>query len=265
VRVAAGLLILVALCIAAFVLAFVPGAGAPAARAQVNSNSVEDGRLLYVQNCASCHGNAGEGSSQANTQVPPLTNAGPAALDFYMRTGRMPLARLGLPAYEQPPTLTEDQIAAIIEYASAFSQGPEIPTVTDGTDLGRGWQMYVNNCAACHGAAGEGGSVGPGVTAPGLHNRDGTTIAEAMLIGPGAMPKFQFAQADADNIVSYIHSLDNAPAPGGFPLTGSGPVPEGLVAAIAGLGVMIVITRWVARREKLPDNERTTESGGTDS
>jgi ubiquinol-cytochrome c reductase cytochrome c subunit len=86
-----------------------------------------------------------------------------------------------------------------------------------------------------------------------------------MLIGPGAMPKFQFAQPDVDNIVSYIHSLDNAPAPGGFPLTGSGPVPEGLVAAIAGLGVMIVITRWVARREKLPDAEPTTQSGGTDS
>ena len=264
-RVAAGLLILVALCVAAFVIAAAPGAGAPAAHAQVNSNAVEDGRLLYLQNCASCHGNTGEGSDQANTRVPPLTNSGPAALDFYMRTGRMPLARLGLPSYEQPPTLTEGQIAAIIEYASAFSNGPAIPTVTDGTDLGRGWQMYVNNCAACHGAAGDGGSVGPGVIAPSLRDRDGTTIAEAMLIGPGAMPKFQFPQPDVDNIVSYVHSLDHAPAPGGFPLSGSGPVPEGLVAAIAGLGVLIAITRWVARRERLPDDDSRPLSGGTDS
>src|SRR3954471_11429583 len=115
-----------------------PGGGAPAAHAQVSGNAVEDGRLLYIQNCASCHGNTGEGSAQANTYVPPLTNAGPAGLDFYMRTGRMPLARLGAPSYDQPPTLTQEQIAAIIEYASTFSQGPAIPTVTDGTDLGRG-------------------------------------------------------------------------------------------------------------------------------
>jgi ubiquinol-cytochrome c reductase cytochrome c subunit len=263
VRVTAGLLVLLALCIAAFVLIATPGAGAPAANAQVKGNAVEDGRLLYIQNCASCHGNAGEGSTQADTLVPPLTKAGPAGLDFYMRTGRMPLAKLGLPAYEQPPTLTEAQIAAIIEYASTFSQGPAIPTVTDGTDLGRGWQMYVNNCAACHGAAADGGSVGPGVTAPALHGRDGTTIAEAMLIGPGAMPKFAFPQPDVDNIVSYIRSLDNAPAPGGFPLAGGGPVPEGLVAAIGGLGVLIVITRWVARREKLPEGENVEHGKDT--
>src|SRR3954463_7501247 len=148
-----------------------PGMGAPAAHAQVSGNAVEDGRLLYIQNCASCHGNAGEGSTQGNTVIPPLTNAGPAGLDFYMRTGRMPLARLGLPSYEQPPTLTQDQIAAVIQYASAFSQGPQIPTVTNGADLSRGWQMYVNNCAACHGAAADGGSVGAGIAAPSLHGR----------------------------------------------------------------------------------------------
>jgi len=252
VRVTAGLLVLLGLSVVAFVLLVAPGMWAPGARAQVSSNAVEDGRLLYIQNCASCHGNAGEGSTQENTVIPPLTNAGPAGLDFYMRTGRMPLARLGLPSYEQPPTLTQDQIAAIIQYASAFSQGPQIPTVTDGADLSRGWQMYVNNCAACHGAAADGGSVGAGTAARSLHGRDGTTIAEAMLIGPGAMPRFQFAQADVDNVISYIHSLDDPPTPGGFPLAGGGPVPEGLVAAVGGLAVLLVIPRWVARRDKLP-------------
>src|SRR4051794_15777268 len=249
-RVAGGLLVVCALGLSAAVLLLGPAGAAPAAHAQVSSDSIQDGRLLYIQNCASCHGNAGEGSAIA----PPLATAGPAALDFYMRTGRMPLADPNTPAYEQAPLLSQDQIAAIIAYASQFSHGPQIPTVTTGADLSRGWQMYVNNCAACHGASADGGSVGAGVTAPALHDSDSTTIAEAMLIGPGPMPRFAFTQSDQDAIVAYVQSLDHPVAPGGFPLSGSGPVPEGMVAAVIGIGLLILISRWVARRDKLPDS-----------
>lgn len=258
-RVTAGLVVLVVLSFVAFGLFLAPAlakeATAPAANAQTTSNSVEDGRLLYLQNCASCHGNAGEGSSVA----PPLASSGPAGLDFYMRTGRMPLARLGTPGYEQPPQLSQAAIDAIIEYASAFSEGPQIPTVTTGTDLSRGWEMYVNNCAACHGVTGEGGSVGPGITAPTLGGGDSRTIAEAMLIGPGAMPKFAFAQADVDSIVSYVHTLDNPPTPGGFSLPGGGPVIEGALAAVLGIAGLIVISRWVAKRDSLPASATATQ------
>ncbi len=71
-------------------------AGEPAPSASpalVSDARVEDGRLLYLQTCASCHGNAGEGTQYA----PPVQNSGPAAHDFYLRTGRMPLGRLGSP------------------------------------------------------------------------------------------------------------------------------------------------------------------------
>jgi ubiquinol-cytochrome c reductase cytochrome c subunit len=225
-----------------------PGTGAPVVRAQVKANDVEDGRLLYVQTCASCHGDAGQGTSAA----PALTNSGPAALDFYMRTGRMPLGRLGTPPQEQPPTLSAAQIAAITAYASSFSQGPQIPAVTTGADLSRGWQLYVNNCAACHGASGDGGSVGAGMNAPSLLHIDPVGIAEAMLIGPGPMPKFNLPQDQVNAIASYVESLRNPVAPGGFPLSGSGPVPEGIIAALFGVVLLIVIARWVARRDRLP-------------
>jgi ubiquinol-cytochrome c reductase cytochrome c subunit len=244
VRVAAGLFLLVGLSLAALGLVMAPGPQTPAVHGQVSSTAVEDGRLLYIQNCASCHGNAGEGSSIA----PPLASSGPAALDFYMRTGRMPLAKPGTPSWQQPPQLSADQVAAIVEYASSFSDGPQIPVVASSQDLSRGWELYVNNCAACHGAAADGGSVGAGVTAPALHDRDATTIAEAMLVGPGAMPRFAFPQEDQDAIVAYVHSLDTPPAPGGFPLSGSGPVVEGAIAAILGVAALIFITKWVARR-----------------
>ncbi len=248
-RVAAGFLVFVILSVAALALVLAPGPRAPAAEAQVNTNAIEDGRLLYVQSCASCHGNAGEGT----TVAPSLAGAGSAGLDFYMRTGRMPAAYPGSPDNTKLPVLSPTQIAAIIDYASSFSDGPQIPTVTTGVDLSHGWELYLNNCSACHGASAQGGSVGPGVFAPSLRGKDPTTIAEAMIVGPGAMPPFAFSQGDSDAIVSYVVSLNTPPATGAFPLAGGGPVVEGALAALLGVAALIVISRWVARRDTLPD------------
>ena len=168
-----------------------------------------------------------------------------------MRTGRMPLARLGTTGTGQTPVLSAEEIAAIIQYASSFSQGPQIPTVTTSADLSHGWNLYVNNCAACHGVAGGGGSVGAGIVAPPLTGRDPLTIAEAMIVGPGPMPQFSFSQADQDAIVAYVESLNTPAAPGAFPLS-DGPVVEGAVAAVLGVAALIAITMWVARRDSLP-------------
>jgi len=258
VRQAAGLLILLGLIASAIVIFSPAGPPAQPVRAQtsaptVGDTAVNDGRLLYIQNCAACHGAHGEGSPVA----PALTDDGPAALDFYMRTGRMPLARLGTPSQDQTPNLTPAQIAAITVYTSGFSHGPQIPTVVaDTSAVGRGWYLYINNCAACHGAAGAGGSVGAGVTAPALSRADALTVAEAMLIGPGAMPRFSFAPHDVNAIAGYVAHLQTEPPAGGVPVSGAGPVPEGLIAAVAGLAVLVVITKWIGR-----PIERDAETG----
>ncbi len=54
--------------------------------------SAGEGESLFREECASCHGFAGEGVDGLG---PDLRGAGAAAADFYLRTGRMPLARLG--------------------------------------------------------------------------------------------------------------------------------------------------------------------------
>src|SRR5690606_25244559 len=45
-----------------------------------------DGQQLYDQNCASGHAGAGEGTQHGAS----LVGVGPAAVDFYLSTGRMP-------------------------------------------------------------------------------------------------------------------------------------------------------------------------------
>ncbi len=252
-RAVGGIAALIAL--GAVVLFFIPASAADRTRsadqatdtsAQVtDTNMLEQGRRLYLMTCASCHGPSGQGTDFA----PSLLNVGAAANDFYMRTGRMPLSRLGVPTWEQEPQLTEQQIEAIVAYASTFGEGPEIPqVVADLGDLQRGWRLYINNCAACHGATGGGGGIGGGVVAPSLRRADPLIVAEAMIVGPGAMPRFDFPEEDVNSIAAYVDHLRSEPSPGGLPVAGAGPVPEGLIAGLVGVGLLLLVIRWIARR-----------------
>lgn len=253
-RALGGLVALVALGVAGLSFAAPPApAATEPAPAVVSDAEVADGRLLYLESCASCHGASGEGSEYG----PSLRNSGPATVDFYVRTGRMPLGRVGTPSWEGEPQFTEEQIRALVEFTSTLGEGPPIPqVVADLGSLQRGWQLYINNCAACHGATGSGGGIGGGVIAPGLGRAEPLIVAEAMIVGPGAMPVFNFPPDDVNAVAAYVQHLRAEPAPGGLSLGGAGPVPEGFVAGLVGVGLLVVVVRWIGRRQ------RTTRTDG---
>ena len=250
VRALLGLSALVMLALAA--VAFVPGAarvqGQDAQESAGQVQGAESGAQLYVQNCASCHGGNGQGGPNG----PPLVGVGPANLDFQMWTGRMPLAAPGEPGYRQEPSLTEAERQAIIAYASEAFAGrePAIPQVSSSGDLRLGWELYINDCAACHGPSGAGGAIGAGNVAPPLDTVDAVRLAEATIVGPGTMPAFAFDQQQLAALAAYVAFLQRAPSPGGISLAGVGPVPEGFIAGFLGLGGLIVIARWVGRRHR---------------
>ncbi len=247
-RAVIGLSTLVVLALAAVL--FLPGRGAVHGQeAQEGAGQVqqlESGAQLYVQNCASCHGSNGEGGPNG----PSLVGVGPANLDFQMWTGRMPLAAPNEPGYRQEPTLTEAQRNAITAYAVQNFAGPQpaIPQVASSGDLRLGWELYVNNCAACHGPSGAGGAIGAGNVAPPLNAVDAVRMAEATIVGPGTMPAFLFPPDQLAALTAYVTFLQTAPSPGGISLAGVGPVPEGFIAGILGLGGLVVVARWVGRR-----------------
>ena len=206
---------------------------------------LQSGAELYIQNCASCHGQNGQGGPNG----PSLVGVGPANLDFQMWTGRMPLAAPDAPGYRQQATLTDAQRNAIIAYAAEDFAGsePAIPQVVASSDLRRGWELYVNNCAACHGPGGAGGAIGAGNVAPALHRVDAVRLAEATIVGPGVMPSFVFSDEELAALAGYVAFLRDQPSPGGISLSGVGPVPEGFIAAVLGLGGLLVAARWVGR------------------
>ena len=214
-----------------------PGTGA------AGSAVTEAGRGLYTANCAACHGVGGGGS----TAGPSLVGVGAASADFYLRTGRMPLSAPGQRVVRQAPHFDDGQIRALVAYVASLGTGPEVPQVKGGGDIRTGWELFQANCAACHNATGSGNAIGGGFVAVGLGQADPTTVAEATIIGPGAMPAFGFDDTALADLAAYIRWLRDAPTPGGAAIGQTGPVAEGFVGVAVGLPLLLLASLFVAR------------------
>ena len=209
---------------------------------------LERGRDLFVASCASCHGADGRGTSTG----PSLMGVGAAAADFQLSTGRMPLAAPGAQAVRKPPVFRGEARRALVAYVASLGPGPPIPSVNPAEgDLARGGELFRLNCAACHGFAGRGGALSYGRHAPPLTEATPVEVGEAIRTGPGQMPVFgpdTIDDEEVDSIVRYVTYLHRPDDPGGLGLGHLGPIPEGLVAGIFGLGGVALITRWIERR-----------------
>ncbi|HEX2140977.1 MAG TPA: c-type cytochrome, partial [Candidatus Limnocylindria bacterium] len=207
-----------------------------------------DGRQLYLQACASCHGPEGAGSPLG----PSLLGVGAASVDFQLTTGRMPFAGPpGSQTRRKPPAFSPQQIDALVDYVVSLGNGdgPDIPEVALREELiNRGLDLYIGNCAPCHGSTGNGGAVGGGALAPPLDRATPVQVVEAMLSGPGQMPVFRYSQEDQDAVATYVEYLRRAPNPGGFSIGGIGPVPEGFVSWVLGMASLLAVAYLVGRR-----------------
>ena len=247
----------------AAVLALVTGVG-PAAAAEepedplgyvVDLDALDDpatiaeGRRLYQRGCVSCHGADGVGASAG----PPLVGAGAASAHFYLTSGRMPSAvPPGAQPQRKPPAYEPEEITALVAYVASLGHGPEIPRVhPEEADVAVGGELFRQDCAACHSATGAGGAQSYGRIAPTLMEATPVQVAEAMRIGPGQMPVFgpeRFSDEEVDEIVRYVQFLQEVGDPGGFALGRVGPIPEGFVAIVIGLGATLLAAFWVGKR-----------------
>jgi ubiquinol-cytochrome c reductase cytochrome c subunit len=215
---------------------------------------VEAGRGLFTANCASCHGPQGQGGPAG----PTLVGVGAASADFYLRTGRMPLSAPGQRVVRQAPHFDDPEIRSLVAYVASLGQGPGVPQVRGGGDIRKGWELFQANCAACHNATGSGNAVGGGFVAVGLGQADPATIAEATIIGPGAMPAFRFDDASIADLAAYVRWLADAPTPGGAAIGQTGPVAEGFVGVAVGLPLLLLVSLFVARHGHGPDDRGRT-------
>ncbi len=231
------------------------GGTAQASSPGPSQSDITAGHNLFLDNCSSCHGLNAQGTSSG----PGLVGAGAAAVYFQMSTGRMPAKEVGAENERKPVTFSEQQIYQIADYVASLGGGPAIPTAeqvsTEGANTALGIQLFSANCAQCHGFAGAGGALTYGKDAPPLTQSTPTQIYTAMLTGPEAMPVFSDGVLSPEakrDIIAYITQTRVEPNPGGFSLGRNGPVTEGLVVFLGGMGFLVLIAMWITAKRRDP-------------
>jgi mono/diheme cytochrome c family protein len=167
----------------------------------VNPEGNPSTKALFDQNCANCHG----------TRIPTETNIDQARQAIYAGG-----AHKTMPIWGQ--ILTSEQLDALVQYTLQAAQG---------TSLAAGQDLFIKNCAPCHGQFGEGG---PNPAVPGfiippisssefLKTRDDTTLRAIIAQGQPNFGMSPFGTAfggplesgDIDAIVAYLRSWQANP------------------------------------------------------
>ena len=215
------------------------------AQADLRQEFVADAAVLYVENCALCHGAAGEGIGA----TPGLDNDGlrTADYDFLFKTiarGRYDTTMSGWHS-EEGGIFNEyqiDELVALIRYVDwsqvrelAAAQGLIPPTMPvpeiaeafleeiaalspEGSIWAEGMSLYANNCTVCHGINGQGSDLGLPLNTAELRAREAVELARIISEGvPGtAMAgwKNSLSVEAIDKLVAFLHNWDLIEAQG---------------------------------------------------
>jgi ubiquinol-cytochrome c reductase cytochrome c subunit len=227
--------------------AFAAGPAGAAASGTPKSPLAAYGDHLYGEYCLSCHGGDAAGTPGV---APSLHGVGALAVDFYLRTGYMPLRHLGLQPRREPVLFGEHQIKALVAYVATFG-GPPVPSPRPELgDISEGQSLFAQHCAGCHQIVGQGGFV-TGAVPPALVLATPVQVAEAVRIGPYVMPRFSKRSIDdrqLDSIVRYVEYTHAPDRPGGWGIGFLGPVPEGLVTWFLAIPALLALCLLLGRR-----------------
>lgn len=218
-------------------------------------DDVEEGKKLFLANCASCHGKNAEGNGTAG---PSLVGVGSAAVDFQVGTGRMPLAAPGVQAPPNPNQVnfSQTQIDQMGAFVDSLGPGPTVPDEEfldlANADIANGGMLFRTNCAMCHNSSAQGGALTRGKYAPSLMNVDNKHIYEAMQTGPQSMPVFNdftITPQEKEDIIAFVNNIDEGGnAFGGHDLGSLGPIGDALFIWTLGVAIMIAAAVWLGRK-----------------
>jgi ubiquinol-cytochrome c reductase cytochrome c subunit len=211
------------------------------------------GRELFAASCAACHGISAQGIPGRG---PSLHGVGALAADFYLQTGRMPLASPRVQPQRATPAFPQTQIRALVAFVASFG-GPPIPAVHPSRgSLSEGQRLFSLDCAGCHTIQGQGGVV-TGAIVPSLDRATPRQVAQAIRIGPYVMPRFgegELSTRQVDSLARFVQGVQHPEDRGGWGIGRIGPIPEGMVAWLLGAAALLLIARLLG--ERTPDRTR---------
>jgi cytochrome c oxidase cbb3-type subunit 3 len=222
---------------------------------------VENGKRLFGEYCAVCHGYDGQGRVGAALEG---WFAGIRPEAFVRSTVSDGVADT-MPAFSQSKggPLTDQEIDDIAVYVLSWQDRVEpaptptplpvtpIPTVAGlKGDPTAGAQIFARDCQVCHGERGQGG-IGASLSAPIAAVQPEAFLRQVISDGVNGspMPAFRGAlsEDDIDNVVAYVLSWDHKPAPPTSPESTETDNFNWLVALLF-LIVALVLVVWLITR-----------------
>lgn len=216
------------------------------AQADLRQEYVSDAAILYVENCAVCHGAEGEGIGA----TPSLDNDGLRTADYDMlfktiARGRYDTAMAPFHT-DEGGSLTEyqiDELVTLIRYGDwpqvrelAALRGLIPPTMPVpeidetflaeiseldggvGAQWAEGFQLYAANCTLCHGINGEGSEMAVPLNTPEIRATDADAlqriisegVAGTLMVGWGG----SLQPAEIESLAAFLQNWDKIEAEG---------------------------------------------------
>ncbi len=212
------------------------------AQAQTLAIQVDDAMTLYAENCAVCHGLAGEGIGA----TPPLDSDALRTMDYAdliktIARGRYDTA---MPAWskEDGGPLSDYQIselAALVQSGNwsatqdrvvnlglapliPFTTEPdptllaEVGNLPDGATLQTAIGLFAANCVSCHGADGLGTGIAPALNDPAVREKTADELTRTITLGsPGTLMagwQKSLSADEIDTLVTLVQRWDEVPA-----------------------------------------------------
>ena len=150
--------------------------------AQLSSDDLKQGESLFQAHCALCHGIGGTGGRDPSLRVGSLRRASDDQALFRIIRG-------GVKGTEMPPSwmFSDAEIWRAAGYIRSLGR-VEREQLSGNADRGQAIYQGKGGCAGCHIVGGQGGSLGPDLTAIGA-SRGASHLREALLDPGAAAPK----------------------------------------------------------------------------
>ncbi|MCB8990404.1 MAG: c-type cytochrome [Ardenticatenaceae bacterium] len=207
------------------------------AQTDLRDEFVTDAAVMYVENCAICHGATGEGIGA----TPALDSDGLREADYdvlYKVIARGRYDTVMAPWHiDEGGIYTDyqiDELIALIRYGDwtqvnelAATQGLIPPTLPvpevdeaflaevaalgpEGSQWAEGMQLYANNCTVCHGVNGEGSDLGVALNTEDVRAIDQAELVRIITEGvPGTLMVGWNNALTPDEIINVVSFLQN--------------------------------------------------------